>query len=216
MSTFVFFHVGDDLTWPNKLVASIKQSNPDAKIVMASDPTTPKVDGVDQKIDIKGERQHIMLMRLAGFAAVKADHPAIYLDTDMIVKDRIYPEKMLGSKTSLLCKRSFNKEGLFNINLRGMDFSEYKGKTLGEVYPILACATVTKDWKPWAYMVAMMDFIHPKYKLWYGDQEALKLYARVEEGEVGYIDESEYACLPEYENMVMPKPKIVHYKGGRK
>lgn len=214
MSTFVFFHVGEDLTWPIKLVNSIKESNPDAEIVMASDAETPDIKGVARRANVKGDRAHIMLLRLAGFAAVQMDKPAIYLDTDMIVKAKIDPEQLLGDKTALLCKRSFNKEGSFNIGLRGMDFSEYRGKTLGEVYPILACATITRDWQPWAQMTAMMDFIHPKYKLWYGDQEALKLYAKTEE--VGYLDESEYACLPEYEHSVYPYPKIIHYKGGRK
>ena len=216
MSTFVFFHVGDDLTWPNKLVGSIKQTNSDAEIVMASDSGTPNVEGVTRRVNVKGDRTHIMLLRLAGFAGAQVDKPAIYLDTDMIVKAKIDPAKELGSKTAMLCKRSFNNEAIFNHNLRGMDFSEYKGMTLGKVYPVLACATITRDWKPWAQMVAMMDYIHPKFKLWYGDQEALRLYATTEADEVGYINESEYACLPEYEGLLVTPPKIVHYKGGRK
>lgn len=216
MSTFVFFHVGDDLTWPIKLVESIRQSNPDAEIVMASDAETPEVKGVTRRANVKGDRAHIMLLRLAGFAGAQVDKPAIYLDTDMIVKAQIDPAKELGSKTALLCKRSFSNEAIFNHNLRGMDFNEYRGMTLGKVYPVLACATITRDWKPWAQMVAMMDYIHPKFKLWYGDQEVLRLYATTEADEVGYINESEYACLPEYEYSIYPTPKIIHYKGGRK
>jgi hypothetical protein len=65
-------------------------------------------------------------------------------------------------------------------------------------------------------MVSMMDFIHPKFKLWYGDQEVLRLYASTEADEVDYITEGEYACLPEFEHTVYPTPKIIHYKGGRK
>lgn len=217
MSTFVFFHIGSDLTQPNRLVQSIKKTNPGAEIVMASDPDTPDVVGVTQRVNIKGDRKNIMLLRLAGFVAVQATKPAIYLDTDMVVKTEINPEKILGDKTAMLCRRTFHREAIFNHNLRGMDFSEYEGKTLYEVYPILACATVTQNWRPWAEMVAMMDFIHPKYKLWYGDQEALKLYARVEdEARIGYINEGEYACLPEMEGQLKPAPKIIHYKGGRK
>lgn len=216
MSTFVFFHVGDDLTWPNKLVSSLRQTNPDAKIVMASDPGTPDVDGVDRRVNIKGDRQHIMLMRLAGFAGAQVEEPAMYLDTDMIVLGKIDPAQILGDKTAMMCRRSFNKDGVFNHGLRGIDFSEYKGRTLDQVYPILACATITRDWKPWAQMTAMIDFIDPKFKLWYGDQEVLRLYSKTEEDEVGYINESEYACLPEYQSAVTVAPKIIHYKGGRK
>lgn len=216
MSAFVFFHVGDDLTQPNRLVESIRKTNPGAEIVMASDPDTPEILGIDRRANVKGDRKEIMLLRLAGFAGAQVDKPAIYLDTDMVVKQPIDPKKILGNKTAVLCRRTFQKEAIFNHNLRGMDFSEYKGRTLNEVYPILACATVTRDWKPWAQMVSMMDFIHPKFKLWYGDQEVLRLYASTEADEVDYITEGEYACLPEFEHTVYPTPKIIHYKGNRK
>lgn len=215
VSTFVFFHVGDDVTWPKKLIASIRQTNSSAEIVMVSDLETPVIEGVNRRADIKGNRKEIMLMRVAGFAAAQVDKPAIYLDTDMIVKTEIDAEKLLGDKDALLCKRFFNKEAIFNHNLRGMDFSEYKNMTLNEVYPILACATVTRDWKPWGLMTAMMEYIHPKFKLWYGDQEVLRLYSNSGEN-FGYISEGEYACLPEYEKSVSTSPKIIHYKGGRK
>jgi hypothetical protein len=214
MSTFVFFHVGDDLTWPRKLIASVRKSNPNAEIIMASDPQTPVVEGVNRRVDIKGDRDEIMLMRVAGFAAAQVGKPALYLDTDMVVLENIDVEALLGRKDAVLCKRFFNKEAIFNHNLRGMDFSEYKGMTLNEVYPILACATVTRDWKPWGQMTAMMEYIHKKFKRWYGDQEVLRLYSN--EDNVGYLCESEYACLPEFERTVKLRPKIIHYKGGRK
>ena len=102
MSTFVFFHVGEDLTWSIKLVESIRQSNPDAEIVMTSDGDTPDVKGITRRANVKGDRAHIMLLRLAGFAAAQVDKPAIYLDTDMIVKAKIDPEQLLGDKTALL------------------------------------------------------------------------------------------------------------------
>lgn len=219
MSTFVFFHIGDDSTYVflvNRLVDSIKKTNPTADIVMVGDPETPVIEGVTRRVNIKGNRKEIMLMRLAGFAAAQVDRPAIYLDTDMIVKEEINTESLIGDKEAMLCQRHFNRDAIFNHNLRGLDFSEYKGMTLGEVYPILACATVTRNWKPWAQMVAMMDYIHPKFKLWYGDQEVLRLYSRTEKEDVGYINEAEYACLPEYEKLIYPSPKIIHYKGGRK
>lgn len=211
MSAFVFFHVGDDLTQPTRLVRSLNKSNPDAEIIMATDPDTPKLEGVTHRIEIIGDRSKIMLMRLAGFAAVQAQKPALYLDTDMEVLEKIDVEELLGNKEAMLCRRSFQRDALFNVNLRGMDFTEYKGMILDQVYPYLACATITRTWEPWGVMVKMMDFINPKFHLWYGDQEALRLYAKTEE--VGELKEQEYACLPEY---ISHDVKIVHYKGGRK
>lgn len=218
MSTFVFFHIGDDpkyVSMVNRLISSIKETNPNPYIVMVSDPETPVIEGITKRVDIKGDRKEIMLMRLAGFAAAQVDRPAIYLDTDMVVKEEIDTHKIIGDKEAILCRRFFNKQAIFNHNLRGMDFSEYRGRTLDEVYPILACATVTRDWKPWAQMTAMMEYINPKFKLWYGDQEVLRLYSQCGE-DVGYLSERDYACLPEYEHTLYPSPKIIHYKGARK
>ena len=212
-ATFVFFHVGPNLTQPKRLIESIKKSNPDAKIIMCSDQSTPFLTGVSQRIHVKGDPKNIMQMRLDGFAAAKIEGPAIYLDTDMVVQDKIYPEAMLGDKNVVMCRRSFQRDALFNTNLRGMNFSEYQGKTLDEVYPYLACATVTRDYKPWEEMAMILRTMDPKYAVWYGDQEALKTYAITEE--IGTLDESEYACLPEMVHRNAP-PKIVHFKGGRK
>lgn len=213
MSKFVFFHVGDDLIQPTRLVGSLRQSNPDAEIIMVTDAGTPKLEGVTERIEIEGDRKKIMLMRLTGFSAAQLKEPAMYLDTDMEVLEKIDVEKLLGDRNVLLCRRSFNKDSWFNINLRGMDFSEHRGLTLDQVYPYLACATVTRSWVPWGMMLKLMtQHLNPKYEIWYGDQEALRLYAIIED--TGEIDESEYACLPEFRDKF--NPKIVHYKGSRK
>lgn len=211
--TFVFFHVGNDLTQPRRLVESIRKSNPNAEIVMCSDQGTPFLSGVSKRIHIKGDRTQLMQMRLDAFAAAKLTVPAIYIDTDMAVQDKVSPTQLLGDRDVVMCRRSFQRDAGFNINLRGMNFSEYKGKTLDEVYPYLACATVTRDHKPWDNMAMRLRMMDPKYSIWYGDQEALKSYAA--ENDVGTLDEKEYACLPEFVDRNNP-PKIVHYKGNRK
>jgi hypothetical protein len=122
---------------------------------------------------------------------------------------------MLGDKDILMCRRSFSKDAIFNPYQRGLDFSEYTGKTLDDVYPILACTTVTKDSSLWARMTVMLRmFISEKFHIWYGDQEVLKYFSSTS-GEIGYIDEHDYACLPEYADS-HPNAKIIHYKGDRK
>lgn len=211
--TFVFFHVGPNLTQPRRLVDSIRKVNPDAEIVMCSDQSTPFLTGISKRVHVKGDPKNIMQMRLDGFAAAKLDKPAIYLDTDMAVMEKISPTQMLGDRDVVMCRRSFQREALFNTNLRGMNFSEYQGKTLDQVYPYLACATVTRDYKPWEDMAMRLCMMDSKYAIWYGDQEALKSYAA--ENNIGTLDEKEYACLPEFVDRNNP-PKIIHYKGNRK
>jgi hypothetical protein len=64
----------------------------------------------------------------------------------------------------------------------------------------------------WSELLEILDHIDPKYRKWYGDQEAMKIWAKM--NPVGTLAESEYGCFPEYtENR---NPKILHYKGDRK
>jgi len=211
--TFVFFHIGPNLTQPRRLVDSIRRTNPDAEIIMCSDQSTPFMLGISQRVHVKGDPKNIMQMRLDGFAAAKLNKPAIYLDTDMAVMEKISPTQMLGDHDVIMCRRSFQREALFNTNLRGMNFSEYQGKTLDQVYPYLACATVTRSYHAWEQMATILRYMDPKYAIWYGDQEALKSYAAA--NSIGTLDEKEYACLPEFVDRSNP-PKIIHYKGNRK
>ena len=215
MSTFVFFHVGDDLFWPKTLVHSLRLSNPSSEIVMVSDSGTPPLDGVDRRVDIRGSREEIMLMRMRGFAAAGCEHPAMYLDTDMQVIGRIDPTQILGELDAVLCRRSFHGDALFNYKFRNMGFDEFAGKSMNEVFPILACATATRNQIPWVRMSDLVEAMDKRFRKWFGDQHALKLYA-LESKKAGFLDEKDYACLPEYIGASAYPPKIVHFKGRRK
>ena len=196
---FVFFHTGKDRSWPNVLIKSIKASNPYALI-----------------IEVTGSMDQIMASRLKAFSDLRLERPAIYLDTDMEVLAPINPVKMLSDtkKKALFCRRTFNQNAAFNTLFRGINFSEYADKTLGEVYPYLACTTVAADWRVWDELHMYLKQMDPKYLEWYGDQEAIKKYVKNNTNTVGFIDEYMYGCLPEYSYLY--SPKIVHYKGNRK
>jgi hypothetical protein len=213
--TFVFFHVGDDMTLPQQMVNSIREQMPNADIIMCTDETTPIPDNVDSVHVGKYDRSKIMISRLNAFAELSLNTTAMYVDSDMVFLKPVDPKEMLGDKEILMCRRSFGRDALFNPYQRGLDFSEYTGKTLDDVYPILACTTVTKNSEQWAKMTAMLRlFISEKFHIWYGDQEVLKYFSSTLE-DVGYIDEHDYACLPEYADS-HPNAKIIHYKGDRK
>jgi hypothetical protein len=196
---FVFFHVGKDRTWPNILTRSIKASNPTALI-----------------IEVTGSLDQMMASRIKAFSDLRFERPAIYLDADMEVLEPINPAKLLdiNNKKALFCRRSFNSNTEFNTLFRSVDYSEYLGKTLGEAYPYLACATVAQDWRVWDELYVYIKQIHPKYLDWYGDQEAIKKFVANNIKTVGFLDEYMYGCLPEY--VYLYSPKIVHYKGIRK
>lgn len=210
--TFVFFHVGDDVFYPQKLVRSIRMSNPDATIIMCTDETTPEVLGIDKRHEAVSDRSRLMVSRLAGFATLGLKEPAIYLDTDMLVNDEIDPVAILGDKDAVFCRREFGRDLSINTEINGISLPEYEGKTMDQAYPFIACSTVTRDAKPWIAMLELMTFIDKKFHIWYGDQEAIKLYASVNPERVAAMGEAIYGCLPEMVATV-ERPKIVHYKG---
>jgi hypothetical protein len=140
----------------------------------------------------------------------------MYMDTDMIVNKPINVELLLDDHHIAACRRSFNRDAMFNIHQRGQDYSEYAGKTLDEVYPIIGCCTITASSGAWEAMAETYAALPPKFKRWYGDQEVLRDYVNsLPASWVTYLPEFEFACLPEAAN-VYPRPSITHYKGQRK
>jgi len=217
VSTFVFFRTGteEQIAYTKKFVASLRASNPNAEIIMCTDRHTPEIEGVTRRFELTLDTDNWMEYRLQIYAELRLDKPAMYLDDDMIVQEAIDPKKLLGNRKVLLCERSFGRDLYFNTQMKGIDFSEHKGKRMHDVYPYLACATVTKDYLFWADLLFIMDHIEPKYRRWYGDQECMRIWKQTaESSDYGVLSEADYACLPE--ELSGRNPKIIHYKGSRK
>jgi len=214
MSRFVFFHVGADISFPNKMVASLRAVMPDAEVIMCTDDTTPSVEGVNEYRYSKGDPSRIMYWRTRAFAEARLTQPAMYIDTDMLFMLPVNPAAILGEREIVLCRRSFDREMGFNGDQRGGIFKKYHNIPLGTLYPYLGCATVTKNYHAWKGMAILMGMMDEALKSWYGDQEALKVYSHILYPElVGEMEEKEYACLPD--RLVDGDiPRILHYKGG--
>jgi hypothetical protein len=212
LPTFVFFHSGTESIIPSMLVSSIRVSNPTSKVIQCSDDQTPVISGVDEVHRTQGSAHQMMSLRLRAFSSLALPHPAIYLDTDMLVMKEIKPRDVLESKRAVFCKRSFNLFGSFIGNQRGLTFPEYAGRPLGEVYPFVACATVTSNGKVWFELSSILEKLDPKFLLWYGDQEAIKKWVFLFESEYKTFDECNYGCLPE-EQTFLETAVILHFKG---
>ena len=143
MSTFVFFHVGPDLTMPTAMVASIRHHNPGAEIIQVTDNVTPTVSGVTWAHPTSGDPEFLMLWRTQAFAALQLAQPALYMDTDMLVRRPVHPEMLLGDAVIAVTRRTFMREAIFNVHQRGQDYSEHANKTLDQVYPYIGCGTIT-------------------------------------------------------------------------
>ena len=126
----------------------------------------------------------------------------------MIFVDQVNVRELLGEEEIVMCRREFARDATFNVDQRGMRFDEYEGKTLDELYPYVGCATATRDGRVWQKLYAMLDGMDEKFRKWYGDQEALREYAKL--NLVRTMPESVVGCLPEHKH---DGAKIIHYKG---
>lgn len=213
MSLFVFFHVGADITFPTKMVASLKAVMPDAEVIMCTDDVTPDVPGVNDRKVSRGSPEQMMLWRNRAFAEARLTRPAAYIDTDMLFMLPVNPAAILGEREIVMCRRSFDREAGFNGKQKGGVFEKYHGIPIGTLYPYLGCFTVTRSWREWSNLSILMGFMDKSLQSWYGDQEALKAYSHMLLPELmGEVHEMDYACLPDRmtEGFV---PYILHYKG---
>jgi hypothetical protein len=211
---FAFFHVGNDISQPQKMVKSLLRHNPDAFITMFTDKSTPDVMGITRRVEGEVDKDNLMYSRVKAYAEtyVSSTYPIMYLDTDMIVQGKIVVEDLLQGKDTAFCRRSFDRDVGFNTEQRGMKFPEYEGKTLDQLYPYVGCAVVTKSNSVWKDLLAIYEGLDEKFKRWYGDQEALRIYAEKYPERVSEIDECRYGCLPEYSRKT-DDAVILHFKG---
>jgi len=212
-NTYVFFYVGEDVSQPKMLAESIFIMDQTAEIIHCSDESTPIVDFATRRFNFKSDRQRLMSSRLQAFAELGLNEPAIYVDTDMLCMKAIAARTLTKDVKTRFCFREFNLDWSFNGNFGGLDFSEYDKKPMGEVYPYVACATATTDSTVWRHLSDLLEGLHPKFKLWYGDQEAIKRYCV--SGGVDPRDglpETIYGCLPEFKEFV-DDSALLHFKG---
>ncbi len=208
---FVFLHIGDD---PNVelMVKSVRLTNLNAKIIQCSDQDTKKISGVTDVFRIQSKTENIMIFRLEAFYKLGLKKPAIYIDTDLILLSAINAYELLETDEVAYCQRSFGSNDQINISFRGMDLSEYKNKTVGEVYPIIACFTVTRSFQFWLDCYNNLLQLEEKFHKWYGDQEAMRNIINLGMYKSRGLQEAQVACLPEFFNQKSP-PLGMHYKG---
>jgi len=210
---FVFFHVGDTF-YPTLLTKSIKKFNPDSKIFYITDKKNKNIEGVTNTIRIDCNTDDLMTSRLLGFSELKLKTPAIYIDSDVLVTKNI-PNELFDQNEIYLCKRSFMIDSIINTSFKDMDLSEYKNKTLGEVYPFIACFTYAADYKFWEECYNILINLNKKFHYWYGDQEALRIINSQKKFNIGYLNESLICTTPEMLNEIS-KVYSVHFKGPQR
>ncbi len=209
--TFVFFHIGHDPK-VELMVRSVLLTNPGAPIIQCSDPETAQVPGVSKVFRLEADPSNLMTYRLLCFSELNFCSAAVYLDTDMLLLRQFSFEHLVGDADVACCQRVFGNDKPLNTSFKGMNLSEYEGRTVGEVYPIIACFTATRSPRFWQECLLNLKSLDPKFHFWYGDQEAMRNVASMGRFKIRYLPESQVACLPEFANAGNP-PIGLHFKG---
>jgi hypothetical protein len=209
---FVFFHVGDDTLLPTLLTKSIKKFHPDSKIFCITDKKNKNIEGVTNTFRIDCNTTELSIARTLGYFQLKLNSPAIYIDTDVLIANNI-PNELFKQNEVYLCKRSFSNDKIFNHLFKGNDYSEHKGKAIGEVFPFIACFAYTINYKFWEECYKIQINLNKNYNDWYGDQESLRIINDQKKFKIGYLDERSICSIPE----MLTTTSIVysiHFKGA--
>ena len=211
---YVFFYVGDDITQPQMLASSIRRVDVSAEIVHCADTETPEISGIDRRVNVEGDRRFLMSYRLKAFANSLVDGPAVYMDTDMLCLRPIESGSLTKVGSARFCRREFACDLPFNGRFRNMDLMEYDRLALGTVYPYVACTTITNHAQVWAELLATLESMSEKFRIWYGDQEAIKAYVVNHGIPINQaLPESKFGCLPEYFKLNRDAYAL-HFKGS--
>lgn len=201
-----FYHSGIEDKIVTIFTESVKISNPNCILTQITDQVTPPVRNIDQIIRDIPDKRGVIRSRVLAFSNFDTSIPTWFLDTDMIVK-----EKLPILKQSALCRREFEKNHIFNHFFGGNDFTEYKNMKLDDVYPILGCATYSFGENIWKRILKYSKLVNSRFYNWFYDQELLRHFY-FNEKNFSLVFESEYACLPEFIEY-LNTTKIVHFKG---
>jgi hypothetical protein len=213
MTTFVFFHYGDDQLAPFLLVQSIRTLTQGAFVIQCSDRQSIKISGVDAFCQFDGDLTEPMYMRMISWRDLRLSEPAIYLDADMLLVRELDSAPILAGDDAGLCRREFDRD--WRVNPHEL-VPEYSGKRLDEVWPYVGCFTAASSYSFWAECADRYERLDAKFRRWWGDQEVLREIASANKFSIRELPESVYACLPDRVASVTTKPRCLHFKGAER
>ena len=212
ITRFVFLHIGQN-DFPKYLVASIREHMPAAEIIQCSDDRAQEISGIDRLFRLKDYDGKLMTFRLRAFAELELLKEAIYLDTDILLLRSFNTRELIPESTVGLCRRHFYRNDLMNMQFGNLLFTEFKSKTVDDVFPYIASFTITPDYSFWRKASECLLNLEARYHYWFGDQEAIKRLRAEELIAFSDVSEAVVSCLPEFLSKVA-NPLAVHFKGA--
>ena len=214
----VFLHITNpkdpESLIPTYFVKSVKKFCENPNIIQVTDKETKAISGVNEVVRIGGDIQKIMVFRLNAFYELKLYKQTFYMDTDMIFIKKFKIKNVFNEDKIVLLERNFMNNAMLNVKFNDMDLTEYAGKTLGEVYPYIACFSCVSDPMFWKDCLNNLKKLDDKFHYWYGDQEAIRNIAKSNKYKIQEVPEKIYACPPRFidENT---DACIIHFKGSQ-
>lgn len=214
MAIFVFMQVGDEELLPSIFVESLRRSQKNPIIIQCSDESSKAVPGITEVVRIPGDSSNLMTYRLHSFSQLGLKTPAIYCDSDMGFLKSIDPIKELEGYDVALCKREYGATNLYgHVDFRGITYDEHYLKPWGEVYPYVACFSITRNFQFWQDCLDNLNSLDSKWHFWMGDQEALRNISQSNKYKIKDLPESVYGCLPDLQQVTVSRPMVAHFKG---
>lgn len=218
---FAFFFFGNDLTMPSQMVRSIRLFHPDAEITQITNCSTSPVHGITNIVRATFNENEPMFARSKLYASMdETGDPIFFLDTDMLLVQPLEKKRFCGTNLIHLCERYFNRNALVNPNFANLSLFEYAQKSMHEVWPYLGSFIATASMTPLLEIHSIYSNLPAKLRRWYGDQEALRIFANNNPEQINAVSEFEFGWLPSRESdrlSTLPAAvKLVHFKGSRK
>jgi hypothetical protein len=209
--TAAFLHVGDDLSLPAILVASLRKVMPMTRVVQLSDTATAAVPGVDEVMRRPWDGERLMTFRLEHYAALP-ESAWLLLDTDMVVQadisvvfelDRAFDVAMHRRESTIVRPPAWD------------EFPELLGQDLATFMPYNTGVIFCRNARFWTVARDRLAGLEPRYHRWFGDQVAVRM--AVETGAFRVLDlHPAFNYTPNAETDDVGRAYVVHYKGIRK
>jgi hypothetical protein len=210
-TTAAFLHVGDDLSLPTLLVASLRKAMPSTRVVQLSDKTTAAVPGVDDTVRRDWDGTRLMSFRLEHYAALP-EASWLLLDTDMIVQADVSVVFEMDGRFDVAMHR---RESTIVRPPAWEEFPELLGQDLASFMPYNTGVIFSRSARFWAVARQRLAGLEARYHRWFGDQVAVRM--ALETGDFRALDlHPAFNYTPQEEHDDVRRAYIVHYKGKRK
>lgn len=185
------------------MVASVRSSMPQAKIVQMTDQDTAPVRGVDEVIRKRWDKRFLMVYRLLHLKDFPASN-AVFLDTDVVVQKDL--------------SHIFDENFDICLTRRYGIVRDPTGYNLAEEMPYNTGVMFSKPsgWPFWNQTYECSLSFPKEDKEWWGDQVAIKKAADVTTLKIIELPCDLYNYTPRKHDENLSEKFVVHYKGARK